>query len=250
METNWDLSFQSSHRFGPNGRESGENLDGPGAPRRLEKQMDWTSIIRTLGSVGFIGAALAYLVPKLFDQVLSRGLEKFKIELQARYNTEIERLRAELRIAAFERETRFARLHEHRGRVIAELYGRLAKMHATLADYLGPLQVGGEQDHRERGNKAAECHNELFEYFNENRIYFEESFCSEMDKLDEKIRRAWVEFHAHPPEQRHGRVWIEVWKQFQDDVPPLRRQIEQTLRGMLGVENGRYLGNGRDDKGN
>ena len=66
--------------------------------------MDIQRLAETLGIGAFIIAALTYLLRSIWGQMLSRDLEKFKTDL---------------RTAAFEQETRFARLHERRAAVTA-----------------------------------------------------------------------------------------------------------------------------------
>jgi hypothetical protein len=198
--------------------------------------MDLTRLIETLGIWGIGLFALFFIFRELFNRWMSRDVEKYKASLQASHDTEIERFRSDLRIAAFERETRFAGLHERRAEVIAELYKRLARMHQRFDSYLSPLQVGDEDAHSEKGKEAATCANDFFDYFNESRIYLDGPLCAEIAELGVKVRRAWVDFNV-PPDQRRGLRWLDVWNKFGEDVPPLLRRIEKRFREMLGVED-------------
>ena len=182
--------------------------------------MDIQRLAETLGIGAFVIAALTYLLRSIWGQMLSRDLEKFKTDL---------------RTAAFEQETRFARLHERRAEVIAELYKRLARMNQRFESYLSPLQVGDEDAHSEKGKEAATCANDFFDYFNESRIYLDGPLCAEIAELGVKVRHAWVDF-AVPPDQRRGKRWLDVWNKFGQDIPPLRQSIERRFRDMLGVE--------------
>lgn len=56
-------------------------------------------------------------------------------EVRHHHELDIERLRAELRIDAFRTETRFARLHEKRIEVVAEVFAALNNTRITLAEY-------------------------------------------------------------------------------------------------------------------
>ena len=63
----------------------------------LIRDLGWAALV-LLGLI--LGAR--WLLPIVLDQLLRRDLEKFKIETQARHDQEIERLRGDLRVTAFE----------------------------------------------------------------------------------------------------------------------------------------------------
>ena len=157
--------------------------------------VDWAEVLKTVGSTGVIVAVGAFFLRGIFQQLLSRDLEKFKADLSAQHEIEIERLRNDLRIAASEHETRFARLHQARTEAIAGLYSRFVRAHAAFGEYLAIFQPGGEANPRE----AMERGDEFVQYFNENRIYFEKSLCADLDAAEEVFRRALSEMEGYPP---------------------------------------------------
>jgi hypothetical protein len=200
--------------------------------------MDLTGLFQNLGVWAIAVLGLVYLLRKIFEKWLSQDLESFKARLRASHDAEIERLRADLRAVAFERETRFARLHELRAEVIAELYKRLVWAHTSLLEFIQPIQQGGEKQRKERGRKAADNTNKFFAHFHENYIYFDQSLCSVIETLEEKFRRTWAEFAIFPDmKPASAREWADAWKSFSQDVPPLRHEIEKRFRRMLGVED-------------
>jgi hypothetical protein len=84
--------------------------------------MDWNEIIKTIGTNAIFLAVLGFVAKSIFNQMLSRDVEKFKVQIQATHDAELERLRAELGQTAFVKQTKFAALHEKRVQVIARLY--------------------------------------------------------------------------------------------------------------------------------
>lgn len=107
--------------------------------------------------------------------------ETFKASIQAQHNLELEKLRSELRIAAFEKEIRFAKLHERRAEVVAEL-------HAQLQDILMMMQLniyseGAEQDIE----NIRQVRNANFSYFRHNKIYLPDNIELKIDKLYKEI---------------------------------------------------------------
>jgi hypothetical protein len=183
--------------------------------------MEWSIVIQTLGSVLIGSGAVAFVVRGMFNHLLSRDLEKFK---------------QDLRDAAFQRETRFSRLHADRATVIAELYKRLAKAESTFTDFIRPIQFAGEEPHEGRAKAAAACTNELFTYFDENRVYFDQELAQSFEKLQDEFRRTWSTFSFQGMKPASGKEWWEAWEKWTQSIPPIRRKIEEHFRKMLGVE--------------
>lgn len=194
--------------------------------------IDWVEVFKTVGAVGVIGVVGAFLLWKVVRQLLSRDLEKFKADLRAQHDIEIERLRNDLRIVASEHETRFTRLHEARVMTIAKLYQMLVRANAAFGEYLTIIHPGGEPDPKE----AMQLGTEFVQYFNENRIYFEESLCADIDSAEEIFRRALSDMAGYPPGMTgRQRQWVETWRSFNDKFPPIRAKIERQFRELMGV---------------
>lgn len=196
--------------------------------------MEILGLLRDLGIFGIGAAALAFLLRGLFNHILSRDLDKFKMELQASHDKEIERFRADLRAVAFERETRFARLHERRAEVVAELYRRLVNVESAYTSLTEDAVY--ESGHpatsyptQESQKATSEVTYDFFKYFTENRIYFDEALCKNIDELIEKLDAIW--------ETRiHEFDYPKAWQITKDDIPPIRKKIEKRFREMLGVK--------------
>jgi hypothetical protein len=78
-------------------------------------------------------------------------LESHKAVLQAESGAEIERLRAELSIAAAQRNVTFSKLHERRLAVIAATYAKLDAAYVAIVDYVDPVEIGGARRKRNCG---------------------------------------------------------------------------------------------------
>jgi hypothetical protein len=181
-------------------------------------------------------AVLGYFLRQAFQQVLSRDIENFKADLSAKHDTEIERFRNDLRIAASEYETRFTRLHETRMRIIAELYARLVRAHDAFSSWLSPLQLGGKPAQEERRKEAQKLGNEFIEYFGEKRIYFEEALCKDIDEAISEFKKAWIVMETYPPEMPGGgEQWGKTWERFAGLLPRIRERVEQQFRDLIGV---------------
>lgn len=186
-----------------------------------------------------IGTGVAgYVVRSLIGLWITRDIEQYKTSLATEHSVAVERLKADLRAAAFEHETRFARLHEKRVEIIAELYKKLAITEDAFQDVLHPIQTGTRDDHDRRIREAQVLAVNFFQFFNENRVFLDDKLCGLILTLKEKLRRISAEFvsafgfsEASLPADQ----WKEAWKLFSTDVPPLRTEIEGRVRQMLGA---------------
>ena len=205
--------------------------------------MDWTEIAKTVGTTGVVVLVVGYFLRQVFQQVLSRDLEKFKADLSAKHDIEIERLRNDLRIAASEHETRFARLHQTRAEAIAELYKRLVRAHETFDAYLTRDQPGIEPE------DALKCVREFAVYFNENRIYFDDGLCMDIDAAIQKFVNVYVATGAYPRGKADSeKKWAEAALHFGERFPAIRAKIERQFRELIGVHKAQGNGEHTTDK--
>lgn len=203
--------------------------------------MDWNTFVTTLTATGFASAAFVFLAKILSKHLLSMDLERFKADLKANNEKELERLRADLRIAAFQQETTFARLHEKRAEVIAELYSKLVAVHGSMSNLLNPLELDGGTGRKEREKKAADAGNDFAIYYNTHQIYFEEPLCDLLKRFNTDMVKAWV-IHSHNPTtgqggQDHWDMRTEAWRHLDQQVPLIRKEIEATFRKLLGLSS-------------
>jgi hypothetical protein len=212
--------------------------------------LDWTEVVKTVGTTTVILGVGAYVLRGVFGQVLSRDLEKFKADLSAQHDIEIERLRTDPRITASEHETQFTRLHETRMRTIAELYARLVRAHQAFDSYLSMAKFHGEPDDAIKGEEARKHAREFIEYFSEERIYFEEELCRDIDEAIEQLRKAYV-WKTSTPQQLDGSItqWSKAALHFSEHFPPIRPKIERQFRELIGVQKAQSIGQGATDKG-
>ncbi|HMD83583.1 MAG TPA: hypothetical protein VKO18_02640 [Terriglobia bacterium] len=211
--------------------------------------MEWTEVAKTVGSASVILIVVAYFLRGVFGQVLSRDLEKFKAELSAKHDIEIERLRNDLRIAASEHETRFTRLHETRAEVIAELYKRLVYAHEAFDAYLSKVRFAGEPDDAQRIGEAARYAHELAGYFLEKRIYFDEELCGDIDVAIQKLVNIFV-WTVNYPQEMPGSLekWSQAALHFGERFPAIRAKIERQFRELIGVHITQSNGERTTDK--
>lgn len=85
-----------------------------------------TTVASTVGGTAVLLAAAAWLIRTVLTNRLALDAEKFKAELKANADMEMEKLKHSLQRIAVEHQVRFSKLHEKRAEVIADLYRRLS----------------------------------------------------------------------------------------------------------------------------
>ena len=198
--------------------------------------MNWLSVVENIGAFAIASGLLVWLVKSLTKQFLARDLETFKADLRRAHAVEIERLKSDLRADSFEHETRFARLHETRAEIVAELYKLLVQAEDAISKPLGDIQPAEREEQERLFREAGSKTSELMRFFEERRIYFDEGLCRLMDKLMFNFQQAWL--HGSPYVERTPERKEKTQQNLDalaDAIPLIRRSIETLMREMLGV---------------
>lgn len=198
----------------------------------------WNTFVTTVSATGVASAAFVFLAKIFSKHLLSMDLERFKADLKATNEKELERLRADLRIAAFQQETTFAKLHEKRAEVIAELYSRLDAVHKAVESLLSPV-MSSLPNHEKREAAAAEAGKQLIDYYTTHQIYFEEHLCAHLRKFIQLIANARFSHLMYPVGSKESmESWqkrCEAWDTLQKQAPVAREEIECSFRQLLGL---------------
>lgn len=203
--------------------------------------MSISDLIKVLGGEALFLAAAAWLIKTLVSNRLAQEAEEFKIKLQAHANVEIERLKASLQLVATEHQIRFAKLHEKRAVIIAELYSYLGETRA-----IARLFILGDAQNLERAEHAKTKTLELYEFINSNRIYFPEDLCGLLDKFEARLRQQvylvnsyWTKIRHPTPrtEEAREKVMLEACEALESELPALLKVLEQEFRRLLGEQS-------------
>jgi hypothetical protein len=196
--------------------------------------MDSTALV-VIGSTVLltIGTAIGGIFVTLINVWLSERIKKANQD-------EIERLKIDLGKAAFEYQTRFARLHERRVGVIAELYQTLVATEMAFNTAMFPLREGPPEEEIDRQLEkdkiaAVDAMNRFVECFRANEVWLDEALASRIEALERALREAWGQFTNPGPLE--GRAWRrEAWRRVAStEVPPMKAEIRDAMREMLGV---------------
>ena len=179
-----------------------------------------------LGGTALVVAGLAWVLRKLIDQFFNNKIEKFKYELE-KENTKF-------RIT-------YERLHVERAEIIKETYKKIVLTFDLFRSYVNPLQLVGEKPEIEKKKEAGLAYNEFYKFYDENRIFFDESLAAKIDKLRETLWDAWIKFQLsrdlREGSHRGGHdEWMQAWTKVDNEVPLIRKEIEAEFRKIIGIE--------------
>jgi len=183
-------------------------------------------------------AVIGFVAKSVFTQLLSRDIEKYKLSRE----TELERFKADLQKTSFEHQTRYQNLHVKRAEVIAELYRLLVQAEHDAISLANPFQNSAEPSQNEKRVQAYKSGTMLFEFFEQNRIYFKQESCERVSSFINGLYNALSEFNIvidSLENQRGGKTkieyWANVWEKLTKELPPIKAEIEKEFREILGL---------------
>lgn len=106
--------------------------------------MLYADILRTLGGMAILVAALAWLSKTLLTAFLSKDLERFKSDLQASSQISIESYKASLQLEAQRHAVTYSALHSKRAELVAVDFTNFNKLFAITLHGLHHTAVSFE----------------------------------------------------------------------------------------------------------
>jgi hypothetical protein len=182
----------------------------------------------------WIGERIANSIRHEYDQ----KLETHKAQLAAEHETAIERLRADLQIVAFERQTKFSTLHEKAAIVIAETYAALIEVLDAAKKYLSPLEQasdGSKGDRRENLNQAVIA---LRKCYRPRAIFLPRALAGQLVGIDSLTVKTANEFAIKVElkgDEADREAWFELWTKLNAEIEPALTLLGDLFRRELGV---------------
>jgi hypothetical protein len=209
-------------------------------------------ITATLASTAIILAVLGFLGRSIIKRWIDKDLANYKAELELSNAKDLERLRADLQITAFEYQTRFASLHQERAKVLDQLYKLLSEVERNLILATRYTHLNAEDDRpwKEKKIQSEKMYKETFEatiqfetYFEKNRHYLNSELCDRIEKLVIEFVESIQDLEiTHVPSSSDikgpGPAILALWKvekKVRVIIPPIKQEIEEEFRKLLGV---------------
>ena len=199
-------------------------------------------LIKFLGGSVILIGAVAWLIRSLVTHQLSMDIEKLKIKLKHDAEIEIQKISHELSLSSIEHEHKIASLQEKRAEVIAELYKLLVRLVGSAQSYASYLEYSSEPNKDEKAKILGEDANNFRDYFLDNRIYFPNEICTDIDELWENIISPAKHFgfwrnntDTLDGQRKADEAWDKAVDSLNEKVAPLLRKIANEFRLILGV---------------
>ncbi|MFC1461124.1 hypothetical protein ACFLQR_01220 [Verrucomicrobiota bacterium] len=211
--------------------------------------MSWPDIFKTLaavltavGSAGVIILALSSWLGKVWA---ARILAQEKCQ----HAKQLEDHKAELEKMKKEHAVTFTRLHEKRAEVIETLYSHLVETDESFHSLIKSFQPAGEPELPEKFATFVGVYNAYYRFFQKKRIYFSQTTCETIDKLNRLLFESHIDLTTYPidtssPEYRftpslmtdRRKYWMEAWERYKTEMTDLKKELESSFRALLGVE--------------
>lgn len=182
-----------------------------------------------------IGTVIGTALGGIFVTVINAWLaERIKTANQR----DIERLKIDLGRAAFEYQTRFARLHDRRIAIIGELYEALVATERAFHAAVGLWRAESSKEserRQERDTQAAlEAMTRLDTCFRANEVWLDEPLARHLATFEQRLLDAWVQYSDPDPKRVSAEQRTDAWlRVVETEVPPLKDEIRAAMRERL-----------------
>jgi len=180
--------------------------------------MNWESIVESLGlfTIGSMSIAgiIIYFSKRIFENQIS--------------------------ILTSEHQYRFSTLYTEKLSVFRETYKRLVKAEKSLEYLLRPAKFAGKKSKKEISNEAYNYMISLFDHYDENEIFFDNSSVKLIEQLREKFTEAWgAHWQADFMEEARGtQAWLEtienkteIYKKvMENEIPSLKEMLKKDFQ--------------------
>ena len=208
--------------------------------------------IITVLSSGALSGVLVFLLRDWISERIKASiqheyeqkLETHKAQLKSQSETELVRLKAQLEIAAAERNVQYSRVFEKTADIIAETYGKLLALKDAADDYTQLMEPSGGSR-----QKLAEAYRQkaqdFLQYYLPKKIYLPKGTADRIRVFHNTLHRATMQFsmalavgksQTREPDT-YGTLFNEFFKS-SDQVPKLLVLLEDDFQKHLGLLGG------------
>ena len=187
----------------------------------------WSDFLIYISSLSVIVGAGSWVIRKLIEEFFAHKLEQFKADLQKEHTRY---------------QITYSQLHSERALVIKETYQKLVDLYKAFQSYMNPLQLAGELTEEEKQRIAAESANEFTNYFDRNRIFFDDSLAQKLDELRNALYDCWTSFGLSKTLRDaqdlkpSADMWTKIWEKLNTEVPRIKKEVEREFQKVIGIE--------------
>lgn len=191
--------------------------------------MDWQAIIKMLGGEAIFLAAAAWLIKILVSNPLVREADKFKIEIKASADTEIERVKASL--------ARASRVHERQLDILQNLYRYLSEVQGLFQRMTSAGRMKDEATPEAYGELVTKAMGSAFDELMRGRLFIPSALAQQCDSFFNTVMKGQLTFAIAQDPMTAPVNRAEFWKAAatvsHQEVPKILLQIEEAARAVV-----------------
>jgi hypothetical protein len=210
------------------------------SPRRLMNHLRdidfWLKAGPTLAAV---------IVPILTYLRLAKRIEVYKTDLDRKLETHRSRLQADFQTRFYEFQTRHSWLHQRKAETIEKLYALLARGETDLQVWVSSLHELRNQSEDEKYKTAEDHFQEMINFFDEKKIYFDEETSESFFEAARATRVIYdhytsVQWASGSVSERAGWLKQRAAQLKEQNIKPLMALLEDKFRKLLEAEDPDY----------
>lgn len=196
--------------------------------------IDWQDVITTLGGNAVLLAAAAWLIKTLVSNRLTLDVEKFKMEVKASADIQIERMKSIL--------ARASHVHELQVQTLTTLYRHFFEAQAYLQRMAASGRFDGEVSVDEYGRLCANAIASARDTLSEGRLLIPLDLVQQCDRFFTSLfqGQTHLAFAQHPmvvDGLQRAEFWDKAKKTAYEEVPGILQQIEKAARHVIHGES-------------
>lgn len=201
--------------------------------------LSFTEVVTVIFSaIGGSAVALAF-ARNLFNKVLTEAFERNRLTLKN-----------DLDLTLYKHQTQFAKLHEHRAEVIAEVYSLLVDFERSATYFFCPLEREDDLTLQQKYEQTFKVWYSFRIYFAKKRLYLPEQTCQQIDDSSKNLFNHVSAFgsslrysNMNPQQvgydimmQKQDKAWGDALEYVEKELPITKRYLENEFRALLGME--------------
>jgi len=193
---------------------------------------------------------LREILKAVIDFILKNGSSLFFVIINALITLlfifRLEKYKSKLSQITLEHQIKFSHYYSERAKIINIVFSKIFDLEQSLKRVMNSCTEDDFEKYQNILEEPTKQLNELKSIVNQNRIYFSEDICSELDGLLEKIRQTLGLYSSTPNLNKDYKLQqikdlkLKVYNEIQDNIdvnlPNIKKKIEKEFRVLLGVE--------------
>ncbi|WP_437990515.1 hypothetical protein [Sorangium sp. So ce145] len=168
-------------------------------------------------------------------------LAELQAGLTAANTSAIERLKADLQVAAAERQLRFKHIYDREAEAIAETYENLSDLRSKVVAYVSIMETSAMGTRTERRDAVNAAMSKFTSRFRLHRLYLPRPMADAVHSFVRALSRKAIDFNVRidindTPDHDSINTWTAIDEFMEKEAPRLFDELEREFRRRLGQE--------------